>query len=55
MNVKSKNDTKLVMMVFGIISLILILSMINNFKVVDCMYFCVVLFFSIKYLVLSSK
>jgi len=55
MNVKEKDDTKLVMIVFGIIILILFLTMINNFKFVDCAYFCVVLFFAVKYLILSRK
>lgn len=55
MNVKDKKDTKFVMFVFAVISLILILAMINNFKVIDCLYFCVVLIFATRYFLLSRQ
>lgn len=55
MSVNSNKDLKLVMIVFGLISIILVLSMIINFKVIDCIYFCGVLLFAFRYLFLSSK
>lgn len=55
MSVNGNKDLKLVMIVFGIISLILILTMIINFKMIDCIYFCGVLLFAFRYLFLSTK
>ena len=49
---KSK-DTKFVMLFFAVISLILVYLMVNNFKVIDCCYFLVVVLFAAKYLSLS--
>lgn len=53
MNAREKNDTKLIMIIFAIISFILLFAMIKNFSVIDCGYFFVVLFFAIRYLFLS--
>lgn len=47
-------DTKCVMVVFAVISLILVYMMINNFKVIDCCYFILVLCCATKYLYLSK-
>lgn len=48
-------DTKCVMVVFAVISLILVYLMINNFKVIDCCYFILVLCSATKYLLLSRE
>ena len=49
----SKKDLKFVMIAFALIALLLIFSMINNFKIIDCCYFGIVLFFAIRYLIVS--
>ncbi len=50
--VKSK-DTKFIMLFFAVIGLIMVYLMINSFKIVDCCYFILVVFFAIKYFILS--
>lgn len=49
---KSK-DTRCVMVVFAVISLIMIYLMINNFKIIDCCYFILVVCCATRYLLLS--
>lgn len=49
------NDTKCVMGVFAVIGIIMIYLMINNFKVIDCCYFILVLIFATRYLLLSRE
>ena len=49
------NDTKCVMLVFAVISIIMICLMINNFKIIDCCYFILVLIFATRYLLLSRE
>ena len=46
-------DTKFVMLFFAVISLILVFLMVNNFHVIDCCYFILVVFFATRYLVLN--
>lgn len=46
-------DTKFVMLFFAVISLIMIYLMINNFKIIDCCYFFIVVGFATKYFILS--
>lgn len=53
MKTDSNKDLKLVMIAFAFIALLLIFSMINNFKIIDCCYFCIVLFFATRYLIVS--
>lgn len=48
-----KNNLKIVMLFFAVISLILVYLMVNNFKVIDCCYFLVVVLFATRYLCLS--
>ena len=55
MKTDSKKDIKFVMSVFTVISLMLIFTMINNFKVIDCCYFGIVIFFAAKYLIISRN
>lgn len=50
---KSK-DMKFVMLFFAVISSILVYLMINNFKVIDCCYFILVLIFAFRYFSLSK-
>ena len=47
-------DTKCVMIVFAVISLILVYLMINSFKIIDCCYFILVLVSATRYLYLSK-
>ena len=49
---KNKN-TKFVMLFFAVISLILVFLMVNNFHVIDCCYFILVVVFATRYLVLN--
>ena len=53
METNSKKDIKFVMSIFALISLMLVFTMINNFRVVDGCYFIIVLFFATRYLLLS--
>ncbi len=46
-------DTKFVMLFFAVICLILVYLMVNNFHIIDCCYFILVLGFAAKYLILS--
>jgi len=55
MSIKRDKDLKLVMSIFGIISVILVFVMIIDFKKIDFIYFCGVLFFGLRYLIFSSK
>lgn len=53
MKTNAKNDIKVVLGIFVLICLMLIFTMINNFKVIDCCYFGIVLFFATRYVLLS--
>ena len=53
MKTDSKKDITVVMSGFTVIGLMLIFTMINNFKVIDLCYFGVVIFFAVKYLIIS--
>lgn len=53
MKTNSKKDIRFVMSIFSVISLMLIFTMINNFRVIDCCYFIIVLFFATRYLIIS--
>ena len=55
MKTNSNKDIKLVMLFFVVISLILCFSLVNNFKVIDCFYFIIVLFFATRYLLVSRN
>lgn len=55
MSIKKDKDFKLVMTFFTIISLILIVVMCLDFKKIDFIYFCGVLFFGIRYMIYSKK
>ena len=51
---KSK-DTKFVMLFFAVISLIMIYLMVNNFNIIDCCYFFIVVGFATRYFILSKN
>ncbi len=55
MKTNSKKDTEFVMIVFALISLVLIFTMINNFRIIDCCYFIVVLVFATRYMILCRR
>ena len=48
-------DTKYVMVVFAVISLIMICLMISNFKIIDFCYFLLVIYTACRYLLLSRE
>ena len=54
MKTDSKKDIKFVMSIFGLISFMLVVTMIYNFKIIDCCYFAFVLFFATRYLIISK-
>jgi len=49
----NSKDSKVVMLFFAVISLILVYLMINNFHVIDCCYFILVVGFAARYFTLS--
>ena len=53
METNSKKDIKFVMSIFVLIILMLVFTMISNFKIIDGCYFIIVLFFATRYLLLS--
>lgn len=55
MNVNSNKDLKLVMMFFGIVSVMLVIAMIIEFNYIDFVYFCGVCIFAARYLIISRK
>lgn len=55
MNVNGNKDLKLVMMFFGIVSIILLITMIIEFNYIDFVYFCGVCIFAIRYTLISKK
>lgn len=48
-------DTKFVMLFFAVICSILVYLMVNNFHIIDCCYFILVVVFAAKYLILSKN
>lgn len=49
------NSEKFVMLFFAVISFILIIMMINSFKIIDCCYFIFVVGFAAKYFLLGRE
>ena len=48
-------DTRCVMVVFAVISLIMIYLMINSFKIIDCCYFIFVVGIAARYFILGRE
>ncbi|MGM9849888.1 MAG: hypothetical protein ACI31V_03210 [Bacilli bacterium] len=48
-------ESKFVMLFFAVISFILIIMMVNNFKVIDCCYFIFVVGFATRYYLLGRE
>ena len=51
----NSKETKYVMLFFAVICFILILMMINDFKVIDCCYFILVIGFATRYYLLGRE
>lgn len=48
-------ETKFVMLFFAVISFILVIMMVNSFKVIDCCYFIFVVGFATRYYLLGRE
>jgi hypothetical protein len=48
-------ETKFVLLFFAVICIILLVMMINDFRIVDCCYFILVLIFATRFLILGKE
>ena len=51
----NNKETKFVMLFFAVISFILIIMMVNSFKIIDCCYFIFVVGIAARYFMLGRE